>query len=101
MASLHWSGWRNTHECATAVPQDTSLESQVAVFRVGDLSDPQKRFKVDVNAQQNNLTGGVLICKATNAAVVARAPYAAAALATAHASKLLKYPPWRACAVAP
>lgn len=31
--------------------------------RVPDLSNPQHRFKVDVNAQQFHLTGGVLICK--------------------------------------
>ncbi|KAK1948446.1 U4/U6 small nuclear ribonucleoprotein Prp3 [Phytophthora citrophthora] len=31
--------------------------------RVPDLSNPQHRFKVDVNAQQYHLTGGVLLCK--------------------------------------
>ena len=35
----------------------------MALFRVRDLSNPQIRFKVDVNAQENMLTGGVLMCK--------------------------------------
>lgn len=35
-----------------------------------DLSNPQHRFKVDVNAQQYHLTGGVLICKEDNINVV-------------------------------
>eukprot|EP00937_MAST-01D_sp_MAST-1D-sp2_P003648 g3648.t1 len=37
-------------------------ETHVAVFWVADLSCGQKRFKVDVNAQQNHLTGGVVTC---------------------------------------
>lgn len=36
------------------------------LHRVPDLSNPQHRFKVDVNAQQYHLTGGVLICKDDN-----------------------------------
>ena len=36
-------------------------EPHVAVFWVADLSCGQQRFKVDVNAQQNHLTGGVVI----------------------------------------
>lgn len=35
----------------------------VAVFRVKDLSHPRHQFKVDMNALQNGLTGGVLTCK--------------------------------------
>eukprot|EP00903_Cladosiphon_okamuranus_P006751 g6586.t1 len=42
--------------------EDTSKELQVAVFRVADMSDPKRRFKVDVNAQQRYLTGGVVMC---------------------------------------
>ncbi|RLN44367.1 hypothetical protein BBJ28_00012633 [Nothophytophthora sp. Chile5] len=38
--------------------------------RVPDLSNPQHRFKVDVNAQQYHLTGGVIICKEDNINVV-------------------------------
>lgn len=35
---------------------------KVAVFRVADMSDPKRRFKVDVNAKQRGLTGGVVTC---------------------------------------
>jgi U4/U6 small nuclear ribonucleoprotein PRP3 len=56
--------------------EDTSLECHVALFRVTDLSDPRIRFKVDVNAQENHLTGGVLMCLAaeTNLVVVEGGP---------------------------
>ena len=43
--------------------EDTSTQVHVCLFRVADLSEPRLRFKVDVNAQQNHLTGGVLVCK--------------------------------------
>ena len=43
--------------------EDTSLQVVVGLYRVQDLSDTQHQFKVDMNAQQNNLTGGVLTCK--------------------------------------
>ncbi|CAM9894544.1 unnamed protein product [Ascophyllum nodosum] len=42
--------------------EDTSKELQVAVFRVADMTDPKRRFKVDVNARQRDLTGGVVTC---------------------------------------
>lgn len=35
-----------------------------------DLSNPQHRFKVDVNAQQYHLTGGVLMCTEGNVNLV-------------------------------
>lgn len=38
------------------------IQVTVGLYRVLDLSDKQKQFKVDMNAQQNNLTGGVLQC---------------------------------------
>ena len=37
--------------------EDTSREVHVAVFRVRDFSNLKHRFKIDVNAQQLNLTG--------------------------------------------
>ena len=42
----------------------------VAIFRVKDFSDPKHRFKVDVNMQQLNLTGTVLLCPAANTNLV-------------------------------
>jgi len=41
---------------------ETSLETQVALFRVEDFSNPQHRYKVDINASQLHLTGAVVIC---------------------------------------
>ncbi|KAF9590789.1 hypothetical protein IFM89_038381 [Coptis chinensis] len=34
-----------------------TLETIVSVYKINDLSHPQTRFKVDVNAQENRLTG--------------------------------------------
>ncbi|KAL7691600.1 putative U4/U6 small nuclear ribonucleoprotein Prp3 [Plasmopara halstedii] len=48
------------------IKKDAAGDIHVAVFKVPDLSNPQHRFKVDVNAQQFHLTGGVLICKDSN-----------------------------------
>ncbi|KAF1335476.1 U4/u6 small nuclear ribonucleoprotein prp3, partial [Globisporangium splendens] len=48
------------------IKEDAAGDIHVAVFKVPDLSNPQHRFKVDVNAQQFHLTGGVLICKEDN-----------------------------------
>ncbi|KAL4125568.1 hypothetical protein PRIC2_009150 [Phytophthora ramorum] len=45
------------------IKEDAAGDIHVALFKVPDLSNPQHRFKVDVNAQQYHLTGGVLICK--------------------------------------
>lgn len=42
--------------------EDTSRQVHVALFRVRDFSDRKHRFKVDVNAQQLNLSGIVLLC---------------------------------------
>lgn len=47
--------------------EDTSKLVHVAVFRVCDLSDKKKQFKVDATAQRHHLTGTVLI--STNAEV--------------------------------
>lgn len=42
--------------------EDTSHECSVALFFVKDMSHPYHRTKVDLNAQQQNITGGVLEC---------------------------------------
>nr|CCA16522.1 U4/U6 small nuclear ribonucleoprotein Prp3 putative [Albugo laibachii Nc14] len=52
------------------IKQDAAGDIHVALFRVPDLSNPQHRFKVDVNAQQSHLTGGVLLCKEDDINVV-------------------------------
>lgn len=37
--------------------EDTSLGVHVAVFRLTELKNPQRKYKVDINAQQLYLTG--------------------------------------------
>jgi len=43
--------------------EDTSQSVTVALFVVKDTSHPYHRTKVDLNAQQRNITGGVLECE--------------------------------------
>eukprot|EP00897_Mesotaenium_endlicherianum_P004436 jgi/Mesen1/401/ME000010S_10855 len=38
-----------------------TVETVVSVYRVGSLAHPQTRFKVDINAQENHLSGCVVI----------------------------------------
>ncbi|KAL7485728.1 hypothetical protein ACHAW6_011326 [Cyclotella cf. meneghiniana] len=47
---------------ARKLAEDTSASVKVALFWVRDMSHPYHRAKVDLNAQQNNITGGVLEC---------------------------------------
>ena len=47
---------------ARKLAEDTSEKVSVALFWVKDMSHPYHRTKVDLNAQQNNITGGVLEC---------------------------------------
>lgn len=37
---------------------------------MGDLTPPQLRFKVDVNARENHMTGACLVCPAAPFALV-------------------------------
>ncbi|EAZ08282.1 hypothetical protein OsI_30534 [Oryza sativa Indica Group] len=47
-----------------------TLETIVCVYRMRDLSHPQTRFKVDVNAQENRLTGAAVIADGISVVVV-------------------------------
>ncbi|XP_024522010.1 protein RDM16 [Selaginella moellendorffii] len=47
-----------------------TLETIVAVFRVSDISHPQTRFKVDINAQENRLTGCAIITDGMTVVIV-------------------------------
>ena len=50
---------------ARKLHEDTAKTGvHVALFYVKDLSHPYHRTKVDLNAQQNNITGGVIECEA-------------------------------------
>jgi U4/U6 small nuclear ribonucleoprotein PRP3 len=48
---------------AKKLEEDTSQGVAVAIFLVKDMSHPYHRAKVDLNAQQLNITGGVLECQ--------------------------------------
>ncbi|KAK6929274.1 Pre-mRNA-splicing factor 3 [Dillenia turbinata] len=47
-----------------------TLETIVSVYKINDLSHPQTRFKVDVNAQENRLTGCAVISDGMSVVVV-------------------------------
>ncbi|KAL7428670.1 hypothetical protein ACHAXH_002097 [Discostella pseudostelligera] len=47
---------------AKKLQEDTTQSVHVALFYVKDMSHPYHRTKVDLNAQQNSITGGVLEC---------------------------------------
>ncbi|XP_039016541.1 protein RDM16-like isoform X1 [Hibiscus syriacus] len=47
-----------------------TVETIVSVYRVNDLSHPKTRFKVDVNAQENRLTGCAVISEGISVVVV-------------------------------
>ncbi|TMX00426.1 hypothetical protein EJD97_000857 [Solanum chilense] len=47
-----------------------SPETVVSVYRINDLSHPQYRFKVDVNAQENRMSGCAVILGDINVVVV-------------------------------
>lgn len=54
--------------------EDTNIEVHVAVFRAGDLTDGKRKFKVDIHAQQYNLTGATVIYGNCNVVVVEGGP---------------------------
>ncbi|KAL9976635.1 hypothetical protein ACROYT_G013957 [Oculina patagonica] len=56
--------------------EDTSLGVHVAVFRVTELKNPQRKYKVDINAQQLYLTGCAVLYKDVNIVVVEGGPKA-------------------------
>ncbi|CAL5090612.1 unnamed protein product [Urochloa decumbens] len=47
-----------------------TVETIVCVYKISDLSHPQTRFKVDVNAQENRLTGAAVITDGISVVVV-------------------------------
>ncbi|XP_068701394.1 U4/U6 small nuclear ribonucleoprotein Prp3-like [Montipora foliosa] len=56
--------------------EDTSLGVHVAVFRVTELKNPQRKYKVDINAQQLFLTGCAVLYKDVNLVIVEGGPKA-------------------------
>ncbi|PWA79842.1 hypothetical protein CTI12_AA202990 [Artemisia annua] len=49
---------------------NNTLETIVSVYKINDLSHPQTRFKVDVNAQENRLSGCAVISEGICVVVV-------------------------------
>ncbi|XP_039053985.1 protein RDM16-like [Hibiscus syriacus] len=47
-----------------------TVETIVSIYRINDLSHPKTRFKVDVNAQENRLTGCAVISEGISVVVV-------------------------------
>ncbi|KAL5074526.1 hypothetical protein RYX36_013510 [Vicia faba] len=47
-----------------------TLDTLVSLYRINDLSHPKARFKLDVNAQENRLTGCSVICAGISVVVV-------------------------------
>lgn len=56
------------------VKEDTSLGVQVAVYRVLNLNNPAKKFKVEMNAKQLTMTGVVVVYRNINVVVVEGGP---------------------------
>lgn len=54
--------------------EDVSVEVHVSIYRVGDLSDSKKRFKVDIHAQQYQMTGQAIVYGNCNVIVVEGGP---------------------------
>ncbi|XP_030931616.1 protein RDM16 isoform X2 [Quercus lobata] len=50
--------------------ESNTPEAIVSVYKINDLSHPQTRFKVDVNAQENRLSGCAVICDGISVVVV-------------------------------
>jgi U4/U6 small nuclear ribonucleoprotein PRP3 len=55
---------------ARKLEEDTTQSINVALFYVKDMGHPYHRTKVDLNAQQNGISGGVLECDAMGMALV-------------------------------
>lgn len=47
-----------------------ALDAIVSVYKINDLSHPQARFKVDINAQENRLSGCAIISEGISVVVV-------------------------------
>jgi hypothetical protein len=55
---------------ARKLEEDTTQSINVALFYVKDMGHPYHRTKVDLNAQQNGISGGVLECDAMGMALI-------------------------------
>ncbi|KAL1122459.1 hypothetical protein AAG570_002790 [Ranatra chinensis] len=56
------------------IQEDTTLGAHVAVYRVRDLSNMTKKFKVEMNCKQMYMTGAVIMFKDCNVIIVEGGP---------------------------
>lgn len=56
------------------IAEDTSLAVHVAVYKVKSLSHPSKKFKVEMNAKQLQMTGAIIMYEDINVVVVEGGP---------------------------
>ena len=61
---------QRAEKLARKLQEDTTGSVSVALFWVKDMSHPYHRAKVELNARQNNITGGVLECEHPSIACV-------------------------------
>ncbi|CAN0265460.1 unnamed protein product [Lampetra planeri] len=54
--------------------EDTTSGVHISVYRIRDLTNPSKKFKIETNANQLFLTGGVVLHKDVNVVVVEGGP---------------------------
>lgn len=66
----HLTATSKRDKMARKVREDLKQGLHVAVFRAGDLSNPQRRFKVDTNASQLALTGCAVLSPDLHVVVV-------------------------------
>lgn len=67
---------------------DDTLETRVAVYKVGSLARPQHRFKVDVNAQENHMTGAAVVTDSFAVVIVEGGKHASCVIHTADSPRV-------------
>lgn len=54
--------------------EDTTLGVHVAIYRINNLGNPSKKFKIETNCKQLFMTGCVIMCKDCNVVIVEGGP---------------------------
>ncbi|XP_015364314.1 PREDICTED: U4/U6 small nuclear ribonucleoprotein Prp3 [Diuraphis noxia] len=54
--------------------EDTTLGVNIAIYRIKDLSNPSKKYKIETNSKQLFMTGCVILCKDCNVVIVEGGP---------------------------
>lgn len=73
-AARQLTGEQKKQKKVRKIKEDTSLGVHVSVYRVLNLNNPAKKFKVEANIKQLLLTGVVVIYKNINVVVVEGGP---------------------------